>query len=105
MNNNTVVPVKIDADTGEMWRDPTTGFAKRQDYNDGGEILVKLPSEEAWVGYYRAKEASEKKVARNVFRKGDLYWRTGDSMRRDDDGFWYFMDRLGMCSFGITLEK
>jgi acyl-CoA synthetase (AMP-forming)/AMP-acid ligase II len=30
-----------------------------------------------------------------VFQKGDLYYRSGDALRRDDDGRWYFLDRLG----------
>lgn len=33
--------------------------------------------------------------ARDVFRKGDLFYRTGDALRRTPDGRWYFMDRLG----------
>ena len=32
---------------------------------------------------------------RNVFKKGDLFYRTGDALRRDADGLWFFMDRLG----------
>ncbi len=30
-----------------------------------------------------------------MFSAGDLWYRTGDLMRRDDDGFYYFIDRLG----------
>ena len=38
---------------------------------------------------------SEKKMLRDVFRKGDLWFRTGDLMRRDRHGYFYFVDRIG----------
>lgn len=94
----TYVPVALDPDTGDIWRDPSTGFAKRAPYKEGGEIIVKLPEEKAWQGYHGSVEASQKKLARDVFKKGDVYYRTGDALRRTDDGLWYFMDRLGMLS-------
>jgi fatty-acyl-CoA synthase len=30
-----------------------------------------------------------------VFEPGDAWFRTGDLMRRDDSGFYYFVDRVG----------
>ena len=30
-----------------------------------------------------------------MFTKGDLYYRSGDALRRSPDGHWYFLDRLG----------
>jgi fatty-acyl-CoA synthase len=32
---------------------------------------------------------------RNVFEDGDSWYRTGDLMRRDERGFYYFVDRVG----------
>lgn len=96
MHHSAYVPVYIDPDTGDIWRSPETGFAKRMPYEEGGEIIIKLPSKEAWTGYFRSKEASEKKLFENAFEKGDVYVRTGDALRRDSDGHWFFMDRLGM---------
>jgi fatty-acyl-CoA synthase len=32
---------------------------------------------------------------RNVFKEGDAWYRTGDLMRRDERGFYYFVDRVG----------
>lgn len=89
------VPVEIDIDTNEILRDPKTGFAKRKSYEEGGEILVNIPSESAFGGYWRNPEATEKKFERNVFKKGDLFYRTGDALRRTPDGRWFFLDRLG----------
>lgn len=44
------VPVAIDPETGDLLRDPETGFVKRNSYNEGGEILVGVPSEAAFAG-------------------------------------------------------
>lgn len=92
---NVYIPVKIDYETGDIWRDPKSGFAQRMSYNEGGEILVAVPSKDAFQGYWRAPSATDKKFCTDVFRKGDLYYRTGDALRRDDEGRWYFLDRLG----------
>jgi acyl-CoA synthetase (AMP-forming)/AMP-acid ligase II len=89
------VPVEIDTDTNEVLRDPKTGFAKRKSYEEGGEILVNIPSESAFAGYWRNPEATGKMFERNVFKKGDLFYRTGDALRRTPDGRWFFLDRLG----------
>ncbi|KAH6024708.1 hypothetical protein HBI83_070450 [Parastagonospora nodorum] len=92
---NVLVPVAIDPETGDILRDPKTGFAQRTPYNVGGEILVGVPNEEAFAGYHNNPSATAKKFVRDVFKKGDLYYRSGDALRRDDDGRWYFLDRLG----------
>jgi len=39
--------------------------------------------------------ATEKKILRNVFAPGDIYLRTGDLLERDEDDYYYFVDRLG----------
>jgi acyl-CoA synthetase (AMP-forming)/AMP-acid ligase II len=90
-----LVPVRIDAATGEIERDPKTGFAIEEPFETGGEMIVKVPSEAVFSGYYGNEEATAKKFDRNVFEKGDLWYRSGDALRRTSDGRWYFMDRLG----------
>lgn len=93
--HNIYVPVAIDAETGALIRDKETGFVQRKDYNEGGEILVNIPSENVFAGYYKNPSATAKKFERDVFKKGDLFYRSGDALRRDDDGHWFFLDRLG----------
>jgi fatty-acyl-CoA synthase len=44
---------------------------------------------------YSNKADSEKKILRDVFAKGDAWFRTGDLMRRDAHGYFYFVDRVG----------
>jgi len=92
---NVYVPVALDSLTNDMYRDPKTGFARRTSYKEGGELIVAVPDPSAWPGYWRQSEASNEKFAHDVFKKGDCYYRPGDALKRDDDGLWYFMDRLG----------
>ena len=93
--HNYYIPVRIDHETGDIWRDPKTGFAQRMPYEQGGEILVSVPNKEAFQGYWRSQAATDKKFSVDVFKKGDIYYRTGDALKRDRDGKWYFIDRLG----------
>ncbi|KAJ9612451.1 hypothetical protein H2200_004048 [Cladophialophora chaetospira] len=95
MLRNTYIPVKIDHETGDIWRDPKTGFAQRTSYEEGGEMLVAVPSKQAFQGYWRSQAATDKKFATDVFKKGDIYYRSGDALRREADGRWHFLDRLG----------
>ncbi|KAJ9635403.1 hypothetical protein H2199_008406 [Coniosporium tulheliwenetii] len=85
--HNIYVPVEIDHATGEIYRDPVTGFARRKPYEEGGEMIVAVPDESAFVGYWQNEKATKSKFERDVFKKGDLYYRSGWKM--------VFMDRLG----------
>jgi len=44
---------------------------------------------------YTSAEATEKKILRDVFKKGDRFFRTGDLMKKDSKGYFYFVDRIG----------
>lgn len=44
---------------------------------------------------YTSAEATEKKILRDVFRQGDCWWSSGDLLRYDEDGYCYFVDRIG----------
>lgn len=46
-------------------------------------------------GYANDAEATNKKILRNVKKMGDAYFRTGDLMRQDKAGYYYFIDRIG----------
>ncbi|MGE0597675.1 MAG: long-chain-acyl-CoA synthetase [Hyphomonadaceae bacterium] len=64
-----------------------------------GEVgeAIGLITDDARGGYsgYADKAASEKKILRDAFTLGDAWFRTGDLMRQDEDGYFYFVDRIG----------
>lgn len=83
------VPVQVDRKTNEIVKDPKTSFAKRNVYNEGGEIIAKLAGRENFAGYWNNPEAAEKKYLTDIFEKGDLYYRSGDALRHTEDGPWW----------------
>jgi acyl-CoA synthetase (AMP-forming)/AMP-acid ligase II len=94
-HNNIYAPVAVDHETGEVLRDPESGFVIRNPYPVGGEVIINVPDKTAFTGYYKNQGATEKRFLKDVFEKGDLWYRCGDALKRDEDGKWYFMDRLG----------
>ena len=91
-----VTLARFDFDTGEPSRN-AAGFCERCGVDEAGEALGWIPEDGRagrFEGYADA-EATRHKVLRNVFKTGDAWYRTGDLMRRDADGFFYFVDRVG----------
>jgi fatty-acyl-CoA synthase len=62
-----------------------------------GEAIGEIRSDDARYRFdgYQDEEATKKKVLTNVFEEGDVYFRTGDLMKRDAQGYFYFVDRIG----------
>lgn len=60
-----------------------------------GEIVVDADKPAQRFDGYADAHATQKKILRDVFRPGDTWFRTGDLMRRDRDGYFYFVDRIG----------
>lgn len=90
--------VEVDWETDEPRRDPKTGFCIRVPPGEPGELLYMLPADDPnrrFQGYYNNPEASSKKIMRDVFSKGDAFFRTGDVIRFTSDGLWFFHDRIG----------
>ena len=44
---------------------------------------------------YTSDQATESKILRNVFEEGDAWWSSGDLLWYDEDGYCYFVDRIG----------
>ncbi|EFX02362.1 long-chain-fatty-acid-ligase 1 [Grosmannia clavigera kw1407] len=87
-----------DYSMGAPWRDPRTGYCRRATVGEPGELVFKLPSDnihKRFQGYYQNEKATQAKVMRNVFRKGDAWFRTGDVLRTSAEGMLYFHDRIG----------
>ena len=86
---------RFDVDTEELVRGPN-GLCQETSPDEVGECLGKI-ADSARFSYtgYADKAASERKIVRDVFERGDAYFRTGDLMRRDRDQYLYFVDRIG----------
>jgi fatty-acyl-CoA synthase len=90
--------VAFDFDNGEPARDES-GLCIRCGPDEPGEAIVKVQNDPASAGNrfegYSVAAETEQRIMRNVFAKGDAWVRTGDLMRRDAKGFFYFVDRVG----------
>ena len=97
-NRQPVALLRFDVEKSEPWRN-AEGFCERCAANEIGEAVGLMPATGgARAGRfegYADQEASNRKVLRNVFKAGDSWYRTGDLMRRDERGFYYFVDRVG----------
>ncbi|NWW75219.1 S27A6 protein, partial [Climacteris rufus] len=71
------------------------GWCQKAPIGKPGLLVVQVTDDAPFSGYVGNKEASEKKLLRNVFVKGDVYLDTGDLLVMDEDGFLYFTDRVG----------
>tara|TARA_R110002003_G_scaffold207_4_gene16014 strand:+ start:1295 stop:3028 length:1734 start_codon:yes stop_codon:yes gene_type:complete len=79
-------------------RCPTTGLCQPVTANEPGELLYKLdPANitEKFQGYFNNDAATSSKIVRNVRALGDAWYRSGDVLRWDKEGRWWFVDRLG----------
>ncbi|MFV1363380.1 long-chain-acyl-CoA synthetase FadD6 [Mycolicibacterium elephantis] len=85
--------VEYDPDTGDPVRG-ADGRVRKVRKGEPGLLLSKVSSFQPFDGYTDPK-ASEKKLVRNAFRDGDVWFNTGDLMRSQGFGHAAFIDRLG----------
>jgi fatty-acyl-CoA synthase len=89
--------VKVDAEHGFPLRDER-GRCITCAPGEIGEAIGRIGNSQEggghFEGYTDARE-SEKKVLHDVFVIGDRWFRTGDLMRRDAQGYFEFIDRIG----------
>lgn len=87
--------IKADPDTGEPIRDKN-GLCQECKPNEPGVFIGKITANpsRSFLGYVD-KKASEKKIVRDVFRKGDSAFLSGDILLADDRGNLFFVDRTG----------
>jgi fatty-acyl-CoA synthase len=90
--------VRFDVEKGEPVRNEQ-GLCIRCSPNEVGEAIGRIFNDPRALGSrfegYSSKEDSERKILRNVFAAGDAWFRTGDLMRKDSQGYFYFIDRIG----------
>ena len=91
-----VALVKFDDATDAPLRD-ARGLCLPCAVNEVGEALGRIGNADIGRRFkgYTSVQDTEKKILRDVFEPGDAWFRTGDLMRRDEKGFFYFVDRIG----------
>ncbi|KWX67807.1 long-chain-acyl-CoA synthetase FadD6 [Mycobacterium sp. NAZ190054] len=85
--------VEYDEDSGDPVRDED-GRVRKVKNGEPGLLLSKVSSFQPFDGYTDKKE-TEKKLVRDAFKKGDVWFNTGDLMRAQGFGHAAFTDRLG----------
>lgn len=86
--------IKYDTERDEPIRD-ANGLCVVAPTGETGLLVSKITDIAPFVGYAQNEEHTERKRLRNVLKKGDLYFNSGDLMRIDNDNFIYFQDRVG----------
>jgi fatty-acyl-CoA synthase len=72
------------------------GLCQICDVDEPGEAvgLISADARQNYTGY-ADEAASANKILRDVVEHGDAWFRTGDLLRQDKDGYFYFVDRIG----------
>jgi len=90
--------VRFDVERQQPVRDER-GFCIECDIDEPGEVIGKIMKDASRPGQrfegYASEADTDKKVLRDVFKKGDVWFRTGDLMRKDRNSYFYFVDRIG----------
>ncbi|KAE8454626.1 hypothetical protein EG329_000249 [Mollisiaceae sp. DMI_Dod_QoI] len=95
LENDTFL-LRVDPETGDLWRDSRTGFCVEAGDGEPGEAVARVGSlVVGYPAYFGDREATEGKLVRDVFCKGDLFQRSGDLLVREGSGWVRFLERVG----------
>ena len=90
--------VRFDPESQQPIRD-NRGFCIECQVDEPGEVIGKIIKHASKPGQrfegYASEIETDRKILHDVFQKGDLWFRTGDLMRKDKNGYFYFIDRVG----------
>ena len=100
MGVSPVKLVKYDVAADEIMRDENGMCIQIEEQEAPGLLLMEINENAKFEGY-TSDDASEKKIVRDAFAAGDIYFNTGDLMKTVDVGFawgqkhYQFVDRIG----------
>ncbi|EER45562.1 long-chain acyl-CoA synthetase [Histoplasma capsulatum H143] len=86
--------VKYDPEMQMPVRDPNTGFCIKADLGEEGEVIGRVSDLSLLTTYLNDDAATEGKLLRDVFRRGDLFQRMGDLVMREESGWVKFQERI-----------
>lgn len=93
--NPAAALVKYDAEKEEFLRDENGFMIRCQKPGEMGILVVSKTDPSININDYTDEKAVEKKVLRNVFKQGDVWFNTGDLFLLNEGLFLSFKDRLG----------
>lgn len=89
--------VKFDVENEKIMRN-SNGFCIECENDETGECIGFIPEEDKFSGKfegYTDEKATNKKILTDVFEKGDRWFSSGDLLKKDKQGYFYFVDRIG----------
>ncbi|XP_037624054.1 very long-chain acyl-CoA synthetase-like [Sebastes umbrosus] len=86
--------IKFDIEKEEPVRN-SEGLCIKADVGETGLLVGRVTQRSPFVGYAGNHQQTEKKRLRDVLKKGDLFFNSGDLLRFDHMNFVYFQDRVG----------
>jgi acyl-CoA synthetase (AMP-forming)/AMP-acid ligase II len=86
--------VKYDIEKEEILKDEK-GFAIKCKPGENGLFLAAINNTNPFSGYKNNKDATNSKIIMNVFKKGDMYFISGDLFKLHKKDYVSFVDRLG----------
>jgi len=90
--------IRVD-DNGERPQRGADGFCQKCEAGEVGEVVSRILISPLKPGQrfdgYSDRSQTEKKILRDAFEPGDMWFRSGDLMRHDARGNFFFVDRLG----------
>uniref|UniRef100_A0A7N8XBN9 long-chain-fatty-acid--CoA ligase n=1 Tax=Mastacembelus armatus TaxID=205130 RepID=A0A7N8XBN9_9TELE len=86
--------IKFDIEKEEPVRN-SQGLCIEAARGETGLLVGRITQRSPFIGYAGNQQQTEKKRLRDVLKKGDLYFNTGDLLQFDHENFVYFQDRVG----------
>lgn len=94
--NLSIVKYDVKSDIEIRGKD---GLCIEAEADEVGELISKIINDGSSptnrFDGYADKKATAKKILHDVYRTGDMWFRTGDLIRKDKRGYHYFVDRIG----------
>ena len=86
--------VKYNIEEEEIIKDQS-GFAVKCQLGETGLFLAAINNTNPFSGYKNNEKATSSKIVKDVFKKGDQYFNSGDLFKIHKNGYVSFVDRLG----------